>query len=88
MYTPLLALTSLLAGRIALADQAITSPINGTTVQPGAQIDFRWYSDDDDDDNAVQFDVALISFVPVHEYTRYCCMTLMASLGATLLRIE
>lgn len=44
---------------LALADRAITSPANGSTIVPGQQISFNWYSDDDDDGR--QFDVALMS---------------------------
>lgn len=66
MLKALFLLTALMAVPYVSADQAITSPSNGTTVQPGQQVDFKWYSDDDDDDNTgLQFDVALVSLIRV-----------------------
>jgi hypothetical protein len=65
LWLTLLTLTSL-STRVVFADRAITSPTAGATFQAGQSVEFRWYSDEEDEDRSrVNFDVALMSLTPV-----------------------
>jgi len=71
MLSALFCLTALLSGKYVLADQALTSPTNGTNVQPGGTFQLEWYTDDSSDvrQNATKFDVALISLAFLGNFT-------------------
>lgn len=64
MLASTITLVALLAGVVS-ADRAITTPTNGTAVQPGQEVELKWYSDEEDITN---FDIALVGLIPV------CCI--------------
>jgi len=67
----LTALYALLAfSSVVIADVAVTSPTNGSSISSGQQVQFNWYSDDENEGR--QFDIALMSLRQVSYSSTLC----------------